>query len=236
MKIVSVLQAQSVKALRINPSPAANPLYLPAVVKAVTERYNFVGIPQEADIAAASLQPDPSVQGKPLIFYQGIVELEGRSIVIQNLSIFEAGVVVTTRSNTKDGDAVISDLLSWAPAQFEVSVQELKPAIGYSSQIDCQFEKPLAKLLPALSRLGKTMITEKLSPFWETMPAFELTTIIYAFDRAKYPTFAPINLRIDRRAGHNFDDNVFWSDAPLSTDHHIAFLTTFEKTCLEALQ
>jgi hypothetical protein len=63
-------------------------------------------------------------------------------------------------------------------------------------------------------------------------PTFELTTLIYAFDRSKYPAFGPINLRIDRRSGHKFEDDVFWSDAPLSTDDHAAFLADFESTCL----
>jgi hypothetical protein len=227
MRILSILQAQSVKAVKANGSYG----YLPDAIKAVAERYNFFVAPQAAEIAAATTLVDPTQQAKPLTFYQGIVVLEGRSIVIDTLSIFQAGLIVTTRTNTKDADVVIADLLNWAAPKFDVTFEELRPSFAYSSQIDFRFESPIPQLLPRLSNLG-SVITKRLSPLWEMKPAFELTTLTYSFDRISYPNFAPINLRIDRRSGHKFDDNVFWSDAPLSTDDHVAFLVEFEKTCL----
>src|SRR5438445_13775152 len=110
MKVLSVIQAQSVKAVRANGSFG----YLPDASKGITERYNFLVQPQPADIAAW-ITPDPATQqGKPITFTQGRIELHDREILIDALSIFQAGVVVTTRMNTRDSDLVIEDLLEWA--------------------------------------------------------------------------------------------------------------------------
>jgi hypothetical protein len=223
MKLLSVLQAQSVKAIRVNGSYG----YLPELISALRTRYHFVGGPQPVDIVAASPVEPANTPARPLVFTQGVITLEDRQIAIQHLQVFQAGLIVTTLTNTNDSDLVVRDIIQWA-SSLNIQLEELKPSVGHSSQLDFKLDKPLSQLFVRLLEIGPT-ITQMLEPFWEQRPGYELTGVTFHYDTTKYPTFSPPMFRIERRAQQSFDTNIFWSEAPLSTDNHVALLRRFEE-------
>ena len=60
-------------------------------------------------------------------------------------------------------------------------------------------------------------------------------TVNFYFDKTKVPPLAPSAFRLDRREGVPFEQEVYWSEAPLTTQHHVEVLSEFEATCLNAL-
>jgi hypothetical protein len=223
MKVLDIQQAQSTKVARTNGSYG----YLPDVVKAVVERYQFIGYPQGQELAALAAAPDPNAPAKPVTFTQGKITLGGKLILIDNMQIYPLGVSVTTRSNTLHSDRVIEDAMQWASSQFNVEFEELRPSFGHLSQLDFRFEHPLPNFFPALLEIGR-LISSKLEPFWDPRPEFELTGLMFFYDKSKSSVFSPPIFRIDRRAGHPFEHGVFWSDSGLSTDNHVEVLSELE--------
>lgn len=229
MQLLTVLQAQSVRTVR-PVKGGYGPL--PDAIQAMADRYHFVGSPSDADIVAAtSSATNPNSPAKALTFTQGKATVRQKVIAIENLQIYAAGILVTTRTSTKDTDAIVDEVIEWAASHFDIVYEDIRSGRAHMSQIDFRFERPLSELLPHFSGIGPR-ISEELEGFFEFKPPYELTGIQFYFDKSKYPAFAPPVLKIDRRDGIPFDQNVYWSEAPLTTDHHINVLTEFEQACL----
>jgi hypothetical protein len=233
MKLLGVLIAHSAKATR---PVSGNWGYLPDVREAAAKRYRFIGTPTDTEIVSATPKIDaPNSPATPLTFTQGKFQLSGREVTIEQLQIFAAGFLVSTKTHTRNSDAIVDDFLAWSAEKFHLEFEDLKAGSVHGSQIDFRFELPLPELLPVFKGVGPC-ITERLKNFFEYQPVFELTSIYFWIDKTRYPEHAPHALRIDRRAGIPFEDNIYWSDAPLSTDDHVAVLTEFEEACLAALK
>jgi hypothetical protein len=233
MQLLTVLQAQTVRTTRPIRGGYGP---LPDAIKAVADRYHFIGKPADTDIVAAtSVATNPNIPAKPLIFLQGQTTVRHRVIAIERLEIYAAGFLVATRTNTSDTDLIADDVIVWASSHFDITYEDLRAGRGHMSQIDFRFERPLPELFPQFARIRNRMSSE-LAEFFEFSAPYELTALQFWFDKNKFPTFAPPLLRIDRRDGVPFEQNVYWSDAPLTTDGHIAVLSDFEQACLEALR
>lgn len=226
MKVISVMLAQSMKAVR---TVGGSLGYLPDAMKLLVERYGFVGLP------ATREEIFPSDASKGVIFRHGKCTLADRVIVIEYLQIFPNGLLIATQKDTADADLVVEDVLNWAASTFNFQYEPIRPSIAHNSQLEVRFDKSLPQLLPVLSSVGDA-ISSRLDDFFETKPRYEFMTLNFYFDKTKVPPLAPSVFRLDRREGVPFDQEVYWSEAPLSTRHHIEVLTEFETTCLKALQ
>jgi hypothetical protein len=220
MKILSVLLAQSMKAVR---QVGGDFGYLPDASKLLVEKYGFVGVPTTRDEIL------PADESKGVTFRHGKCALSGREIVIDFFQIYQNGLLVTTHTNTADADLVLEDAFRWAVETFNYKYELVRPAIVHNSQLEVRFERSLPKMLPALSSVGNS-ITSRLDDFWDTKPQYEPISLAFWFDKSKFPSIAPNVFRLARREGAAFDKEIYWSEAPLSTEHHIEVLNDLEKT------
>lgn len=164
---------------------------MPDAIQAIKKRYEFVGIPTDRDIVAAtSTVSSPNAPAKPLTFTQGKATVRQRVIAIESLQIFAAGVLVSTRTNTSDSDVIVDDLVSWATSYFDVAFEDLRSGRGYASQIDFRFARPMIELFPQFSGIG-ALIANNVDEFFDFRPQYELTAFSFWFDKNKYSTFAP---------------------------------------------
>jgi len=226
MKVLSVLRAESVRAVRTIGGTFG---YLPDALSALTARYGFVGLPTPNELL-------PAEPATGITFKHGKLESDdGRSILIDFLQVFPNGLTVITRSNTSDSDIALDDIMAWAKSEFKIEFEPLKPGLGHSSQLEVRLDKSLSELLPFLSEVGAA-ITKGLDDFWEFRPSYECITVNFWSDKTKYPAFAPPIFRIDRRDNVPFEQNVYYCEAPMSTDNHIAALSRFERICLETFK
>jgi hypothetical protein len=226
MKKLNVIQAQSMKVVQANGTYG----HLPDAVEAVEEHFEFKGLPKDDEIVEAGKPVEPNAQAKPLTFTQGKVTVEGRTIAIDSFQIYPAGLLVSTRTDTDDSDKVVLHAMDWASKTFAIKYDELKPSFGHFSTLDFRFDRCLPELFPFLQRMTE-LFGNKLEPFWESRPKYELTGLTFFYDKGAHPAFAPGVFRIDRRAGQPFQRNIYWSEAPLSTSNHVQLLAEFEELC-----
>jgi hypothetical protein len=226
MKVLSVIRAESVRALR----PIAGDLgYPPTAVSRLVNQYGFLGLPKPEDL----VNVDPA---KGLTFSAGrFAFLGGREVAIDYLQVFPAGLSVTTHTNTTEADFILESILEWAHGQFGLQFEPIKPGIAHGSQLEVRLEKSLADLFPMLSAVGEA-ISENLDPWWGTKLSFEPAHLNFWADKSKYPLVPPQGFRLERREGIPFEQMVYYSEAPMSTDKHIQVLTTLERVCLENLK
>ena len=225
MKAVSVLQAQSMRVVRmLGDFPHANDLMM-----ALQEKYSFMGIPSPEEV----LSGEPNI---PMTFKVGKYQCDGREILVDFLQIYRYAVAVTTRTNTVDSDLILQDALTWAATKFRLEFEPIRPGILHNSQLEVRLEeKSLADLFPALREIG-VAIASNLDEFWPVQPPYELIALTLWFDKSKFPPVIPAAFRLDRREGTAFEDNLYWSEAPMSTDNHLTVLSRLEQVCLERLK
>jgi len=232
MERLSVLLAQTMRIVQVRGMFG----YLPEAVNALVKNYGFVGYPREAELAAILVAPDSNATAKPAVFTQGKAPIDGRTLVIDRLEIYNNGIVANTHTDTNDSDLIVADVLRWSSERFKVTYDEIKPSAGHSSQLEIRFARPLPELMPALAPVGKRISDSLEKDFWGFEPAYHVVGVNFYFDKNKYPAFAPSVVRIDYRAGQPFERNVYWSEAPLATADHEAVLTEFENACLKAIK
>ncbi len=226
MKHVKVLQAQSVKAVTITPAGWFG--YLPVAIQDFTNEFKFVKSPE------TSLEMIPVDANQPIVFRQGVLDLEDRpAINIHELQVFSSGLIASVLTNTSDSDIVVEKIMEWASSHFKLTFEPIR-AIGHLSQLEVRFERPFAELFKPLQAIGEA-ISQGLDSFWNPPPAYELVGLNFGYDVTLAPKSAPAAFRIERRADHPFDNQLYFSEGAMITDTHVAVLEKFERVCLERI-
>jgi len=225
MRITAVARAQSVYALP--PSIFATvPIF--DLVDGLKARYGFRHTPTGQELI------NPPVN-QPVNFLWGKSQLAGKVITIESLQVqnfagLATTVSVTTRTSTDDSDVVLRDMAQWLSSDFLVNVRQVFPT-NYISQLEFILDRPIAEQLKLLKPLAG-FITRLVRGYGFTAcPDFEPSAVYLFFDNSKLtypPTFATSFL-VDRRAGAPYEENRYYSQAPLKTQDHISALYELEK-------
>lgn len=196
---------------------AAGQLYVPEMASKLVERYNFVRSPTLEDLTS-----------KQDSFSFGIGKYQGAQI--QELRIYGDGVIVDSKSDTDLLDSFVDDLISWASKEFALVVNPVtKPERYYETSLVVRSDKDLSSVMsiPAsIARDLNTILKEKSD--YQTR-VYQPTGFILDIDvhepggRRRTPKFI-----LDRRVSIKFDQNVFFSQSPLRTKDHLAFLERLE--------
>lgn len=218
MKVVTVLQAQAFRIFR----PFGTFGYLPGAIKKVVEQYQFVDYPKEV---AQLFPPDAS---QPIVFRHGKVDIHDYEIVIDWLQIYPAGLTVTTHTSTSHALAALEHITAWATREFDLKLEPVKDT-GFWSQLNIRFEKLLPELFPKLKPIASE-ISAKHPDFLSFRPEFELSALHFIYEPKANIT--PVGFRIERAANISFSENLYLSDAPLTTEDHIKVLEDFERVNL----
>ncbi len=104
---MDVRQIMLARVLQMTHTTPGNAEYYPDLIPKIKERYQFVISPKNEDLL-------PSDPPKGAEFKIGKLDIEGRTIVVNVLSVFSDGIVIDTTTSTDDADAVLSDLIDWA--------------------------------------------------------------------------------------------------------------------------
>lgn len=213
MKLSAVILAKTLAYIEIADLNATGKLFYPEVVKAIAERYRFERLPkiEERD-------------EKGLIFEEGKIGNK----VISKLTIFQALIVLETRSNTSDSKQLIEELLLWSAAKFDLTYNPNSiKRYAYISDLTFYSDVPLlgAACKPLLELASKT--SAALTEIWQEPVQYYPANIAIGHDpMTRSHSIAPFV--ITHRAESRFSENKYFSEAPLPTDMHISFLEEFE--------
>jgi len=229
MKITAIARAQSVYAMP--PSIFATvPVF--DLVDGLKARYGFRHIPTGQEL----INPPPN---QPTNFLWGKCHIGGRTITVESLQVqnyaaLATSVSVTTRTSTDDSDLVLADLQQWVVADFKVNAKQVFPA-NYVSQLEFIVDRPISEQLMILKPLAELVTGLVRGYGFTACPDYEPSSFILFFDNSKFtnpPTFAGSFL-VDRRAGAGYEENRYYSQAPLRTADHIALLNELEKLLMK---
>ena len=218
MKLLSVKLARSIWLVNIvDLNPRGLSLF--GLITPIVNKYKFQIYPTKPE----------ELIGKDVIeikFNGGSFQKDTQHNIAVDLTIFNDGLVVDTRSSTKDSDAFLNDFLNYVSKEFSLTpyLEVLRSKI-YVSEVWVQTDKLLNSLNSKLDSFAKriTSLTEGHS---HHPIAYETSGIIFWTDPVV--TNPPTPFRFERVIDRPFAENRYYSAAPLQTDVHLEMLDELE--------
>jgi hypothetical protein len=186
---------------------------LPDLIKGIADRYKFQILPKWEEREK-----------------EGFVFEEGKigNRVVKKLTLFDALIVLETRSNTSDSKQLIEELLLWGSAKFGLTYQPQSiNSFGYVSAVTFYSDAPILDPSPALRKIADAT-GAAVSEMRKEQLRYETINITIGHDpKARRDQIASFILT--RRAESKFSDNKYYSEAPLPTDLHVQLLEQYER-------
>lgn len=210
MRLLSINLARSIWLCHIFEfNPKGKSLY-PAIPLLVNS-YKFKRFPSQTDI------PD---YDKGIKFEDGEFKSSGGDVISINFTVYTDGLVVDTRSSTKDSDAFLVEILTRLSEDFDLpNYEQIIGRKTYLSQLYITTDKSLELINPKLKEISK-YLSDKLSH------PFETGGISFWPDqtmRINLPAFT-----FERVLNVPFAEKRYYSSAPLETEKHIGLLDKLE--------
>jgi len=188
----------------------------------IAERYSFSQSPSPSTTTPEQMARDG------LTFALGKFLFENNVVPITEFKVFNDGMVATA-STSDVSDAFLIDLTQWLQSQhgfrdFSSPVREL-----CLSEVTVEFERPLSRLIAAYEAIS-TALSMNIGPLFGTSEAVQLARMDFGLDPSS-PNVKVAGPRfvLERRSGVSFDQERYFSSAPLSTENHISLLRLIEQ-------
>jgi len=213
VKLSAIILARTLAFVEIYDLNSKQGVFFPELIKGIADRYKFQRLPK------------PEEREK-----DGLIFEEGKSgnKAIVNLTIYDTLIKLETRSNTEDSKQLIEELLLWGAAKFDLNY---KPGsikkFGYISDLTFYSDVPIldAACQPFIDLAAKT--SAALTEFWQEPVQYYPANLAVGHDpMVRKNGIAPFT--IAHRAETRWSEHKYFSEAPLPTDMHIAFLESFE--------
>lgn len=224
MNIRSYISAQAVRFVVARPV-----VYMPDLIRGLQERYQFAAIPRRIEDL---LPPDPTTT--PVELSHGVINYQGRTIVIRALRIFAQAISTQVAASTDDSEWLLEDVMAWASEKFALKFTESSPRRAYTSELEIEFAAHLEDYyFPGITKIGKMLADALQAQGYTTdVPPFQVASWTLNADPSKLALAS--DFRIERRVPFPYDMNLYYSQAPLKTAAHIEILEQIERTVAES--
>lgn len=213
MELVGIDDTKVIYLHQVN-RPIGQP-YWPETIGKTIARYSFAKYPKLEDLGND---------------FQAFGIGKFKDVQIQEIKIYNDGIIVSSRANSKILDDFIDDLFSWAEKEFGlVPIVTSKPEKYYESSLVVKSKTDLTKVMglnaEVCNNLNKRLESKYVAtPFYPSGLVLNCDPHEQGGGKRK-----PFRFLLERRIGFPFSDNVFFSQAPLMTDDHLDFLANLER-------
>jgi hypothetical protein len=183
----------------------------PEGLRSFAERYSFVKFPQTA---------------AEMDFQKGVQFAAGRfkDIAIDQVQLYNNGIAIDTRSSTDSSLRILQDILEFTKVRTGASVAPVRE--HFISHIAFRSTLKLALLNPILQPIADRL-AEQSSKQLNHPIVFEPTLFTIGPDTSQIK-IAPAIFSIERRIETPFNENTYFSVAPLSTADHLKLIAEVE--------
>jgi len=215
MQLASVLLARYFGLVQTGELNLNGDLYYPELVKALVDRYGFVKYPTEFGTIDES---------------KGVEFIGGRfgKRIIDKLVILDTGIYLDTAVNTSVSQELWLEMLEWAVQTLGATFQpDMVTRHVYVSQLTFQSDVPILAVNPFLEKIAATVTSEVENNYKQRLK-YEPAAISIHFDK-ELTKLGTANFSVQRREGVPFEENKYFSSAPLKTDLHLELLKQWEQ-------
>ncbi|WP_158820335.1 hypothetical protein [Granulicella sp. S156] len=217
MNLAAIVKARTLGFIEIDELNTSGRVRLADIVPEIAKRYDFKIFPTKIE--------DFDLNDKGVVFASG--RLGG--IVIDELKIYSGLIYVESLSTTEDSHKILIDLLEWGAENLGLTYTDgMIRHWAYVSHISFNTDFPLIKALSSpLDKIAEKTGKKVSELFGEEIVYHPMNFVVGHDPRTRKYGIAPFS--IQQRAGIKFDDNKFFSEAPLPTELHIEYLREIEK-------
>jgi hypothetical protein len=196
--------------------------YLPGVFAAIKARYEFPAPP-----------PDPALISQPggAKFSLGHLARADIDIGIIDLAVFNDGVIVTC-TDTRSAETVSEDLIDLMVSEFKFRRSFPLASRSYQSTVVVEFNLLAARALGALTAVGR-LVSAALSEQYEWNHRIDIQKLGWGADPLQIPAHRATQFVLERKLGIAFEQERYWTQAPLHIDKHLSLLKDIEATLLQ---
>jgi len=215
MKLASVLLARYYGLVPIEDLNLGGTAYLPEIGAALVQRYGFTKFPTK---------PEEFDESKGVEFLDGRLGKQ----VIDKIMLLSSGMYLDTQINTKASEQLWYELIEWAVETFGVTFRrEMVKRCAYVSNLTFYSDAPILCVNPVLDEIGKVATLEVEKNFGRRLE-YQPAAVSITYDQllTKIGTAA---FTVQRREGVLFEENKYFSTAPLKTEIHLELLEKWEK-------
>ena len=223
MKVAAINKARALALIELDELNLGGKVRFSDCVAPLVQKYGFEVFPQKPE--------DFDLDNKGARFESG----KAGAIAIDSLLIYNGAIYIDTFSSTSDSQAILLAMLEWGRESLGLSYTEgMLKKWAYISQIVFYTDFPLlASFSTPLQNLAQktSRITEELHGGLKYEPT--------AFRIGHDPVVRKhgiASLYVEHRVNSRFDENKYFSEAPLPTHLHIKFLEEFEAGVLKSLK
>ena len=218
MKFSAIELSRVLAFVELNDLTPYGSISLAKIVPRLVEKLEFSSFPKTIE------QFDES---KGIVFEDGL----WNGIPIQKMTIYNNGIMMDTRKGTDVSLCVVKEIFDWAVTEFGLVVPEyglqktrfLNRFTFFSEVLATVGGSPVRRLAESLS--------QHVAEITGRTRSYEIIRIDIDFDRMEQKVpIAP--LTIQRRITSPFEQNKFYTEAPLPTDTHIALIEQLEADIL----
>jgi hypothetical protein len=214
MKISAIVLARFVafmEPLDLNP---VGKVYLPDIIPAIVAKYKFLKFPQK---------PEDLDESKGITFEGGRFE----GITIQRIQLFTHVVSAETASSTTDSERVLEGALQWTAETFGLNYRAgMVKRKAHVSQLTFYSDSIFKNLNPVLLKIA-TKLSERVPQYFGTRVEYQPSSFAISYDPLTVKNGTSV-FSIEPRAETPYDENKFFSTAPLPTEEHIKLLEELE--------
>jgi hypothetical protein len=222
MKKLTVLNASFLRWLKAR---LFDSLSIYELVDSIQSRYSFRVVPNPEQLTQA--------QTPLLSFSYGAINTPDKSIIIERLIVTyvdnrSTAFAVFTKSNTDDSEWVVNDLVAWMAERYGLDRTVISPDYP-NSQLEVVLEGSIDGITDKLAGLGKE-IADLLRRYGHTTPDFQLSGFSMHVDSSLAELVpVPTSFSIEHRIGASYQENRYFSQAPLHTRDHEKILRRLEE-------
>jgi hypothetical protein len=220
MKIISFESARVTRLFPLEEFAPASGANSPSIVNLIAERYGFSIVP--------TITTREDLNKKGLVFGMGHFQFGGQPLVVTDFAIYTDGLAAVAE-RSEWAEAFLDDVISWV--KTELGFREISSGIRklYSSSVVVDFESSPSSLVRQFKQIAEFI---------------SVRTVTVASDR-KQMNFARLDFEIDirtlagqaaiskfvleRRAGVGFEQERYFSSAPMTTADHLQTLEEIER-------
>jgi hypothetical protein len=183
----------------------------PEALKLFASKYSFAKVPQKIE---------------ELDFQKGIELSVGKlhNINIDTFTFYGNGVVVDTRSSTRDCQIVLEDFFKTIAQIFGATIRPTRQML--LSHLLFQSDLRLPKVHPIFQLIAEK-VGASVSADYHQPVTFEASKFFVGADISQI-NLEPSPFTIERRNGVPFSASSYFSSAPLGTEDHLDLLTSIE--------
>lgn len=211
----------------------------------VISRYEFTGSIGASDeeggsrVSASGIGTVGSTHasGQPVAVAEGTARFFDREVRIQQMIIAPdlSGIALEVQT-TEDGDAVLDDIIALLEEHFGFRDISAASRRIYGSSVTLEFDKDIDDYMSVFKRIQDLLALVYTANF-QTRAEIRVQRIAFACDPSELPSAKAGYMGpfvIERRAGHPYSENRYFSSAPIRTSEHLDVLGKIEELMLES--